>query len=367
MTTPVRKACGAEGRQSWPRARRTRPIDRTSITTAASPKPMRCTGCQLRDEDGTPVPIASTSCRSAASVHAHGRRRRAPRDAIRAPMANDDRAARGEAQPLLGGQALVAAGGIAESRGRQAQEDGQAKPEDGLADQERTEHAEQRHPRRRTHRSARGRRRAGRHSCGPVCLMRQQQGQPHSARPGHRSCSRCEHGACHPHPARAARTIRALAEVETLAWLLDNSIPVPGHRRAALRPGRASSASCRWSATSSAAASGCSSCGAASRLGLPRVVVARMLANSAIDLAVGSIPVIGDAFDLWFKANTRNLGLMRRHLEQPELLDPRRVAGAAGARRGCRPRRRAHRLAARVAPHDGGRVVPRPSGVHDRS
>jgi len=42
-----------------------------------------------------------------------------------------------------------------------------------------------------------------------------------------------------------------------------------------------------------------------------------MLANSAIDLAVGAIPVVGDAFDLWFKANTRNLRLMRRHLETP--------------------------------------------------
>jgi hypothetical protein len=43
-----------------------------------------------------------------------------------------------------------------------------------------------------------------------------------------------------------------------------------------------------------------------------------MLANSAIDMAIGSIPFIGDAFDLWFKANTRNLGLIRRHLEQPD-------------------------------------------------
>lgn len=53
-------------------------------------------------------------------------------------------------------------------------------------------------------------------------------------------------------------------------------------------------------------------------MGLPRVVVARMLANSAIDFAIGSIPFIGDAFDLWFKANTRNLGIMRRYIEQPD-------------------------------------------------
>ena len=110
---------------------------------------------------------------------------------------------------------------------------------------------------------------------------------------------------------------RALAEVETLAWLLDNSIPVPGTggRRFGIDAvigfvpvvGDLVSGGLGlfviWRAT---------------RLGLPRVVVARMLANSAIDLAIGSIPVLGDAFDLWFKANTRNIGLMRRHLERPD-------------------------------------------------
>jgi hypothetical protein len=33
---------------------------------------------------------------------------------------------------------------------------------------------------------------------------------------------------------------------------------------------------------------------------------------------VGAIPFAGDAFDLWFKVNERNLGLIRRHLERPE-------------------------------------------------
>ena len=50
-------------------------------------------------------------------------------------------------------------------------------------------------------------------------------------------------------------------------------------------------------------------------MGLPRVVVLHMLANAAVDFVVGAIPVIGDAFDLWFKVNERNLRLVRRHLE----------------------------------------------------
>jgi hypothetical protein len=108
-----------------------------------------------------------------------------------------------------------------------------------------------------------------------------------------------------------------MAEVETLAWLLDNSIPVPflGGRRfgvdaiIGLVPGFGDLVG---------AGIGLFVVWRASRMGLPRIVVVRMLVNSAIDLAVGAIPVVGDAFDLWFKANTRNLGLARRWLDQPE-------------------------------------------------
>jgi hypothetical protein len=53
------------------------------------------------------------------------------------------------------------------------------------------------------------------------------------------------------------------------------------------------------------------------RLGYPRVTVARMLVNIAIDAAVGTVPVAGDLFDFAFKATTRNVALMRAHLVQP--------------------------------------------------
>ena len=109
---------------------------------------------------------------------------------------------------------------------------------------------------------------------------------------------------------------RALTEVETLAWILDNSIPVPGTggRRFGID---AIIGFVPVIGDLVSGGIGLFVVWRASRLGLPRVVVARMLANSAIDLAIGSIPVLGDAFDLWFKANTRNLGLIRRHFEQP--------------------------------------------------
>jgi len=50
------------------------------------------------------------------------------------------------------------------------------------------------------------------------------------------------------------------------------------------------------------------------QLGLPRVTIMRMVVNIAIDTTVGTIPVVGDAFDFAFKANSMNVELMRRHL-----------------------------------------------------
>jgi Domain of unknown function (DUF4112) len=49
------------------------------------------------------------------------------------------------------------------------------------------------------------------------------------------------------------------------------------------------------------------------RLGVPRSVLMRMLANLGIDFVVGLVPVLGDLFDVGFKANRRNARLLRRH------------------------------------------------------
>ena len=48
--------------------------------------------------------------------------------------------------------------------------------------------------------------------------------------------------------------------------------------------------------------------------GVPRVTVARMMLNVAIETAVGSLPVVGDMFDIWFRANRRNYALMTQSL-----------------------------------------------------
>ena len=55
--------------------------------------------------------------------------------------------------------------------------------------------------------------------------------------------------------------------------------------------------------------------------GIPRIAVARMLANIAVDTLVGSIPLFGDAFDFAFKSNLKNL-----HIYEQALADSRTAA-----------------------------------------
>ena len=47
------------------------------------------------------------------------------------------------------------------------------------------------------------------------------------------------------------------------------------------------------------------------RRGVPRVVLWRMVLNIAVDAVFGSLPIVGDIFDVAFKANRRNLELLR--------------------------------------------------------
>lgn len=51
-------------------------------------------------------------------------------------------------------------------------------------------------------------------------------------------------------------------------------------------------------------------------LGAPWHVTARMLGNVALDGAVGAVPLLGDAFDVMFRANIRNMRLLRRWIDK---------------------------------------------------
>ena len=55
-------------------------------------------------------------------------------------------------------------------------------------------------------------------------------------------------------------------------------------------------------------------------LGAPWHITARMLANVAVDGVVGMVPLAGDAFDVMFRANVRNVRMLKRWMDkQPRL------------------------------------------------
>ena len=54
----------------------------------------------------------------------------------------------------------------------------------------------------------------------------------------------------------------------------------------------------------------------ARNLGMSKWQVTRMAANVGVDTAIGAIPLVGDVFDFAFKSNSRNLRIIRRHLDR---------------------------------------------------
>ena len=56
----------------------------------------------------------------------------------------------------------------------------------------------------------------------------------------------------------------------------------------------------------------------ARQLGAPLHLIIRMLANVALDGFVGAVPVVGDAFDVMWRSNRRNMRLLQEWLEREE-------------------------------------------------
>ncbi len=109
-------------------------------------------------------------------------------------------------------------------------------------------------------------------------------------------------------PASAKR----LAQLRRLAWLLDGAARVPGTKFRfglnsvlGLVPGGGDAVLTGLSLVI---------VWQAHQLGVPRPVLLRMLGNVGLEAAGGAIPVLGDVFDMAFKANLRNLDLIERHL-----------------------------------------------------
>ncbi len=54
------------------------------------------------------------------------------------------------------------------------------------------------------------------------------------------------------------------------------------------------------------------------RLGLPRATLVQMVGNIVVDALAGTVPVVGDLFDVVSKANMRNLKLLDAHVAEPD-------------------------------------------------
>jgi hypothetical protein len=65
----------------------------------------------------------------------------------------------------------------------------------------------------------------------------------------------------------------------------------------------------------------------ASRCGVPRVTLVRMALNIAIDYVGGIVPLMGDVFDVYWKANLKNVALLQRHLQATPAAERRARSG----------------------------------------
>ena len=108
---------------------------------------------------------------------------------------------------------------------------------------------------------------------------------------------------------------RRLARLRRIGWLLDSSIPIPGTRYTmgvdqivGLVPGIGDLIGGVFSLYIILEAA---------RIGAPRGLLARMGWNVAVDTLVGEVPILGDLFDIGFKANIRNLDLLDGYLRRP--------------------------------------------------
>jgi hypothetical protein len=103
-----------------------------------------------------------------------------------------------------------------------------------------------------------------------------------------------------------------LARLESVTWLLDSALRVPGtsvrfgvDAVSNVIPGigpLVSKGVSAWLVIE------------AFRLGVPRAVVLQMLGNIGLDAVIGAVPVVGWVADVFFRANRRNLALLRTHL-----------------------------------------------------
>lgn len=115
-------------------------------------------------------------------------------------------------------------------------------------------------------------------------------------------------------PKSVAETEQSLARLDALARVMDSAFTIPGTNVTmgvdallGLLPGIGDAIAATISSYL---------IWEAKQLGAPKLLLARMAGNVAVDTVVGSVPLVGDIFDVAYKANRKNVALLRRHLEK---------------------------------------------------
>ncbi len=117
-----------------------------------------------------------------------------------------------------------------------------------------------------------------------------------------------------PNNPRRTDSSERLRRLRSIAWVLDNSIPLPGGLRVGLDaiiglvPGIGDAIGAVISAYL---------INEARSMGASRSVLLRMTGNVLIETFIGAIPFAGDLFDAAYKSNTRNLALLERYELDP--------------------------------------------------
>ncbi|BAZ45597.1 hypothetical protein NIES4102_26230 [Chondrocystis sp. NIES-4102] len=117
-------------------------------------------------------------------------------------------------------------------------------------------------------------------------------------------------------PIQDLNQIAKLNRLRRISRILDNAIAIPGTKIRlgidpilGLLPGGGDTVSGGLSAYIVVEAA---------RMGLPREVLWQMVGNIILDSVAGTIPVVGDLFDVGWKSNVRNIALLEKHIEVAE-------------------------------------------------
>lgn len=113
-------------------------------------------------------------------------------------------------------------------------------------------------------------------------------------------------------PSDHERSASLAHKLERLAWLMDRAVTIPGTRITVGLDALLGLLPVGGDVVTGIVQAGLVLV-ALAHYRVPKHVAVRMVGNVLIDVAVGAIPVLGDLFDVAFKANTRNLRLLERY------------------------------------------------------